>query len=182
MAKGTHNRPMKYGAADRRELIVQDSEVAVRCINDSTGSPVYLGRAKAGTVESDDKWQLRHITYDAAGGVLTVTWPESDNGSASTDYEFVWTAFTPIAITGITQAATAVVTVGSTASLTNGDQIIITGVVGMTQVNFTGSNVYTVAGKTPTTFQLSGINSTGYTAYSSGGSVNGADALNYTYS
>jgi len=180
--RAIENRPMKFGTENRRELIVQDSEVAVRAINDSTGSPIYLGRAKAGVAETEQKWQLRQMTYDANGGVTAVKWPENDDGLASTNYEFVWSTFAALTITGITQANPAVVTVASTATLTNGDQIIITGVAGMTQVNFTGSNVYTVAAKTGTTFQLSGINSTAYGLYTSGGSVNAAEVLNYTYS
>jgi len=68
-------------------------------------------------------------------------------------------------ITGITQANPAVVT-SAGHGYSNGDEVIISGVVGMTQVN---NKRFIVAGATANTFQLSGINSTGYTAYSSGG-------------
>lgn len=70
-------------------------------------------------------------------------------------------------ITGITQANPAVVT-SAGHGYSNGDTIYISGVVGMTQVNglfFTAANV------AANTFELSGIDSTGYTAYSSGGSA-----------
>ena len=73
-------------------------------------------------------------------------------------------------ITGITQANPAVLTYSGSDTYANGDQVDISGVVGMTQVNnrrFTVANVNTGAN----TFELSGINSTGYTAYSSGGTV-----------
>jgi hypothetical protein len=82
-------------------------------------------------------------------------------------------------ITNITQANPAVVT-SSSHGFSNGDKIIIRNVVGMTEVNnlvFTvgmtevNNLVFTVAGATTNTFQLSGINSTGYTAYTSGGSA-----------
>jgi hypothetical protein len=78
-------------------------------------------------------------------------------------------------ITGITQAATAVVTYSGSDTYANGDRVYITGVVGMTQVNrreFVVTNVNTGAN----TFELynsdgTAVNSTGYGAWSSGGTV-----------
>lgn len=70
-------------------------------------------------------------------------------------------------ITGITQANPAVVT-SVAHGYANGDQVYISGVLGMTQVN---TGPFTVAGVAANTFQLSGINSTGYAAYTSGGTV-----------
>ncbi len=73
-------------------------------------------------------------------------------------------------ITGITQANPAVVTYSGSDTYANGDRVWIDGVVGMTQVNgfeFEVANVNAGAN----TFELSGINSTAYTAYSSGGTV-----------
>jgi hypothetical protein len=76
-------------------------------------------------------------------------------------------------ITGITAANPAVVT-SSSHGYSNGDFVIITGVVGMTQVN---GKTFKVADKTTNTFELqdvdgTDINSSGYTAYSSGGVAN----------
>jgi hypothetical protein len=76
-------------------------------------------------------------------------------------------------ITGITQANPAVVTSNSH-GYSNGDEVVITAVVGMTEVN---SKRFLVAGVTTNTFQLTdkdgtNINSTGYTAYSSAGTAN----------
>lgn len=70
-------------------------------------------------------------------------------------------------ITGISQANPAVA-ISAAHGLTNGQQIMITAVVGMTQVN---SLIHTVANVTADTFELSGVNSTGYTAYTSGGTI-----------
>lgn len=78
-------------------------------------------------------------------------------------------------ITGITQAATAVLTYNGSDTYANGDRVYITGVVGMTQVNnreFVVTNVNTGAN----TFELynsdgTAVNSTGYGAWSSGGTV-----------
>lgn len=73
-------------------------------------------------------------------------------------------------ISGITQANPAVVTYVGADTYANGDRVWISGVVGMTQVN---NREFTVAGLNAgaNTFQLSGVDSTAYTAYSSGGTV-----------
>jgi hypothetical protein len=73
----------------------------------------------------------------------------------------------PVSITGATQANPVVVTaIGHGKS--NGDKVAILSVGGMTELN---GNVYTVANATTNTFELSGINGTGYTTYTSGGVV-----------
>ena len=81
-------------------------------------------------------------------------------------------------ITAITKANPAVVTANSH-GYSNGDRVMISGVVGMTQVN----NVeFTVAGVTTNTFQLSGVNSSAYTTYSSGGTSGKIVEITTTYS
>lgn len=84
------NRPFKFGANDRREFIVQDSEVAMRMQNDGNGNPIYVGRAKVGTTTGVTKWQIQFLTYDGNNSVTSVTWPQNSEGNASTDYEFEW--------------------------------------------------------------------------------------------
>tara|TARA_R100000808_G_scaffold2300_1_gene9375 strand:- start:7179 stop:9740 length:2562 start_codon:yes stop_codon:yes gene_type:complete len=76
-------------------------------------------------------------------------------------------------ITAITQANPAVVT-SSSHGYSNGDEVLISSVSGMTEVN---GKRFLVAGVTTNTFQLTdkdgtNINSTSYTAYSSGGVAN----------
>lgn len=74
------------------------------------------------------------------------------------------------AITGITKANPAVVTYSGADNYTNGDPIYIEGVSGMPEVNgreFVVANVNTGSN----TFELSGINSTAYGTYVSGGEV-----------
>lgn len=75
-------------------------------------------------------------------------------------------------ITAITQANPAVVTSASH-GYSNGAEVFISGVSGMTEVN---GKYFIVAGVTTNTFQLTdvdgnNINSTGFTAYSTGGTV-----------
>lgn len=70
-----------------------------------------------------------------------------------------------VALTAATQANPCVITSNSHA-LNNGDTIHIAGVVGMTELN---DRRFVVANKTTNTFELRGEDSTGHTAYSSGG-------------
>ena len=71
------------------------------------------------------------------------------------------------AITGITQAASAVVTVGAHTFVVN-ESVHFTGVSGMTQINGLRGTITAVAATTITV----AINSTAFTAYISGGTVN----------
>jgi len=68
-------------------------------------------------------------------------------------------------ITNITQANPAVVTVASH-GYSNGDDVWINSVGGMTELN---GRRFRIANVTTNTFELSGVDSTGYTAYTSGG-------------
>lgn len=81
--------------------------------------------------------------------------------------------FTPLVVspTAITQATPAQVTVASTAGMVNGDVIYAAGIGGMTQLN---GNFYILQNLTGTTFTLTdltgvAVNSTGFTAFTSGG-------------
>lgn len=74
---------------------------------------------------------------------------------------------TAINISAITNANPGVVTANSH-GFSNGDNVWIAGVVGMTQIN---RRRFVVAGATTNTFQLSGINTSAYGTYISGGTV-----------
>lgn len=71
-------------------------------------------------------------------------------------------------ITGVTAANPAVVT-SAAHGFSNGDEVAISGIVGMTELNNRRFFIQNVAANT---FELEDENSTAYTAYSSGGSAN----------
>jgi hypothetical protein len=73
-------------------------------------------------------------------------------------------------ITGITKADPAVVTYSGSDTFANGDRVLISGVVGMTEIN---NRVVTVANASTgsNTFECSGLDSTDFTTYASGGTV-----------
>lgn len=79
-------------------------------------------------------------------------------------------------ITGATQANPCVIT-STSHGRSNGDLVYIDGISGMTELN---GGIYTVANAAADSFELSGINSTGYTAYSTGGSVYGGIVPQFT--
>ena len=81
-------------------------------------------------------------------------------------------------ITAVTQANPAVVTITSH-TFTNGDRIFLSGVAGMTQLN---NREFTVANTTANTFELSGTDSTGFDAYTSGGTAAKIVEVTTTYS
>lgn len=70
-------------------------------------------------------------------------------------------------VTGISKAATAVVTAAGH-PFVNGETVTLTQVSGMTQIN---NAVAVVANATATTFELTAVNSSGYSVYTSGGLV-----------
>lgn len=111
--------------------------------------------------------QLNNNTYTiTAITVNTVTINVDSTGFSTYTSGGTATAYAK-AITNVTQANPAVVT-SANHGFTNGQQIFINSVSGMTALN---DGVFTVANTTTNTFELSGINSTGFGAYTSGGMV-----------
>lgn len=98
------------------------------------------------------------FTLDTTTGIATLT-PDSSANIANSS------AFT---ITGITQNNPAVVTISAPADFIDGDTGRIASVVGMTEVN--GLD-FVLNQTSTTTFELVGINSTGFGAYVSGGTL-----------
>jgi hypothetical protein len=87
------------------------------------------------------------------------------------DSGLTWKGKAAVDITWITQANQAIVSAAGH-EFTNGMKVQITGVVGMTQANQDITEAYTVANSIPgESFELSGINSSAWSAYTSGGSV-----------
>jgi len=166
-----------YVEADLQDLQIAQSADVITIVH-----PNYAPRELSRTGHTS--WTLSTITFEpntARPAGVTAT----AGGAGSNTYRYKVTAIDSETfeeslgglntssnnITAISQANPAVVTYAGADNFTNGDTVYITGVVGMTQVNgkeFTVANVNTGAN----TFELQGINSTSYTAYSSGGTIN----------
>jgi hypothetical protein len=80
-------------------------------------------------------------------------------------------------ITGATAANPCVIT-SNGHGFANGDSVYITGVTGMTQLN---GRFFTVANQAANTFELSGVDSSAYTAYAAGGTAARVYTLTTTY-
>jgi len=81
-------------------------------------------------------------------------------------------------ITGATAADPVVITATSH-GYSNGDRVYITGVTGMTEIN---NREFTVANVTTNTFELSGVDGSGFSAFVSGGTVGKIVEVTTTYS
>jgi len=81
-------------------------------------------------------------------------------------------------ITGAT-AANPVVITATSHGYSNGDRVYITGVTGMTEIN---NREFTVANVTTDTFELSGVDGSGFSAFVSGGTVGKIVEVTTTYS
>ena len=169
-----------YTAADIFELqYVQSADVL------TVTHPNYAPRDIA---RSDhDVWTLTEIDFKPEQAFPTALAVTVNSGGSETE-RYVVTATnidsgeeslrgTAPAVGGginaITNANPGVVTTASAHNLLNGDDVYISGVVGMTEVN---GQVFKVSNKGTTTFELTDstgaqVNTTSYTTYSSGGSV-----------
>lgn len=106
---------------------------------------------------------------------LTLSLFAGQTGKGRQSYNFPTdTVGTSVAITAISQANPCVVTALNSFSV--GDPVYLTGVGGMTQVT---EQMYTVSAASGTTFTLSGIDSSAYSAYTSGGHAIRNASLNW---
>jgi len=115
---------------------------AVAGMTDINGYQIITGRA-------DDSFKLRDVDGSAFGAY-------TGSGNA-------WKIRHPI--TAATKANPVVITLGAH-GFANGDRVRIVGAGGMTEIN---DKNFTVANRTENTFELQGIDGTGYTTYTSGG-------------
>ena len=123
-------------------------------------------------------YPVRTIFKPVAGTVLvgirnTITGDHAQTAGAAWSVDVTTGVVTMAAnktkpVTAITQAASAVLTVGSSHGFIVGDSVHVSGVSGMTQIN---GRRGTVTATSSTTITVS-INSTAFSAYTSGGTVN----------
>ena len=168
-----------YEEADLPELkFIQSADVIT--ITHPNYPPSNLART------GDTSWTLSEISF--APAISRPTGGSASAGAAgSNSYRYRVTAVAQetfeeslpgtgasTSITGATKTNPVVITYSGADIFANGDEVSISGVVGMTEIN---DLEFTVAGLNAgaNTFQLSGVDGTGYTAYSSGGTV----ALSY---
>lgn len=99
------------------------------------------------------------ITADASG---------TDGSSISVSGHTQFPGYGTFTVTGISKADPGVVTTSAAHGLLAGAKVRLIDVGGMTEVNDT---IFTVASPSGSNFSLSGVNTTSYTTYTSGGTV-----------
>lgn len=134
------------------------------------------------TTTGASNYQLIKTYADIAGSyVRSIQKPVTDtvtlkrNGSPyagftlnSTTGILTLTADSSVNISGISKANPGVVTTATAHNLTTGVTVFLSGIGGMTQLN---NRAFVVTVLTSTTFSLNGENTSGYTTYTSGGTV-----------
>ena len=175
MSRGT--RPIQY--VDSRGHVIPYNP------SDNTSKVVYVsdlyrvyGSVRPGTAVTTAGWRISQETVDTSGNTTDIQFYDGDN-----DFNKVWNSGTTLVISGASKANPCVITVASTATLTTGDIVYISSVVGMTEIN---SHHYLIAVIDSTTISLKdpdneeAINSGSYTTYTSGGTVNKVEYANPT--
>lgn len=140
---GTRITALKEAANDLVDIVVADTQ-----------TPYY---SKASIVPYSVAVNVGDYADDVRGAI-TPGWTISNAA---------WQVGSSKSISGATKANPVVIT-SNGHGFTNGDRVRITGVSGMTQLN---NKIYTVASASTNTFQLSGVNGTGYSTYSSSGTI-----------
>ena len=166
-----------YVTADLIELVVAQSADVMTITH-----PLYKARELSRL--ANDDWLLEEISFQPeqafpTGQTVTVntTGSETDRYvvtavNRETAEESLRATTTGFAISAITQADPGVVTC-ATHGLVDGDEIHLSGIVGMTELN---GERYTINQLSTTTFEIldstgDNVDTSGFTAYSSGGTV-----------
>lgn len=142
-------------------LLVNDS-IAV-AYSSATTFTITLGNGNAKTWEviTATAVQTETATFKTTTTITTEAVPRQEN---------VWSNGDAFTVTGATQANPCVITTSATHNFVEGDVVSFASVGGMTELN---GNYYRVANPTSTTFELEGVDSTGFTLYTTGGTATG---------
>ncbi len=163
---------------DIAAMTYQRSQDVVAWHRHTSGTADFESVASIPGSGEDEVWVSVERTIDESTVRYVEQFAPRDWGSDQEDIFFVDSGLTfdggaAVTITGISKANPAVVTAGSH-GFSDGDQVRIVDVVGMTEINDT---VYTVDDKTDDTFSLDdsqgigNITSAGFTSYKSGGTA-----------
>jgi uncharacterized protein (TIGR02217 family) len=156
----TNNRTGAPTAFDEELALVSAGVYQLQVSYGGNGTPIDIGKPVR-TIFKPVSGSVK-VGIDALEVPITTMWTvDTITGKVT------FTANKTASVTGITQAASAVLTVGAHSFAVN-ESVHIAGVVGMTQINNQRGQITAVGATTITV----NINSSAYTAYTSGGTVN----------
>jgi len=139
----------------------------------STDTVRYHGVARPGAEDDAAAWRVSREIINASGNTTGVTFAEGNN-----EFNSVWDDSTALVSNAATAANPCEITTTTDHGFITGDIINIEDVVGMTELN---DNYYTITRVDATKFTL-GVDSTLYTAYTSGGKCYKRTFANYSFS
>lgn len=135
------------------------------------------GASMTGAINSINKTYTITATTPLSRGGFTVV--GNTPSQSLTDNGLGYFLFSTVNLSAITQASPVLVTTSTNHGYTTGDQVVITNAGGMTQINSPLAYTITVTGLA--TFTLNGVDSTLYSAFTSGGTVQKvAGTINYS--
>ena len=137
--------------AGQMSIVVKDDAGAVKQVIKIAGRKVTLDSGES------IAWNFSDATDDAA-----VEMEEAGNAGVAA-----------VAVTAVTEADPGAVTTGAAHLLVTGDRVRFAGVVGMVELN--ANTVFAVTTVDATHFTI-GVNTTGFTTYTSGGTVTQVEA------
>jgi hypothetical protein len=134
----------------------------------------YSSGTVSGLAPSTDYYVYADDAELAGGAVAYQATTNYVNLAASKDRYLIGAIRTPVSsisasISAATQANPCAITTGAPHLLDTADRVTFSGVGGMTQLNTLPATAITVT--SPTAFTLNGVDSTGFGAYTSGGTV-----------
>ena len=59
--------------------------VSVKIEYDSNNNPVYIGKAEAGTKDTQAKWQIKRLIWDSSGNCIAIEYAEGD-----VSFSYIW--------------------------------------------------------------------------------------------
>jgi hypothetical protein len=85
-----NSRPL--GMIDAQHQLNQVSYLYTTFRGDAAGGTqlVYVGFARPGALTSNPVWQIRKLTYDVNGNVITMEYPQNTSADALAEFEFIW--------------------------------------------------------------------------------------------
>lgn len=140
----------------------------------------FYGKARPNADLDAPAWRIEKEIVNNSGNTLSI-----DYAGGLLEYNNIWDSGTYLAITGATQANPCVLTMASTATLSNDKIVYIDSVGGMTQLNSTYFYITVLNGTTVSLQDVdddTDIDSGAYGAYTSGGKLYIPEYANYTFS
>jgi len=86
-----NTRPINSLDANNRPIYDSVDDLALQIVYNGS-NPEYIGMARPGADVDAPVWKIQKLTY-SSNNLIARQWPVNANGSASNDYEFVFSDY-----------------------------------------------------------------------------------------